>query len=454
MKKTISCIIIGIVIIVGVGFVIYEHREKNNYKNFLSNSYQRSFYETVDYIDNVDKMLDKIRLAKQPSQSSVMFAEIWKQADLAHDNLSDLPYNHEIISNALKFLSQVSDFSYSMLNKTSSGTALEQDDWKKIEQLREYSSLLSSELNVSASQINLNGTINWDKISKDFSNNSSNNELLGSMTSVSKQFQQYPSLIYDGPFSEHIKAIEPRMTKDKEKITSEQGIEKVKEFLKSEEIENIKFIDETDSVIEHTIPVYSYEVILKDNKDPSIYINVTKYGGYILWMLNYGDIPYSDSNYLTSEQALNKAESFLNENGYENMKYSYYEINDESIVINFAPFENGIIMYPDLVKVKVSLIDGTIIGYEATGFITMHYQRKFNEPKLNAQSAKEYISKEMNIKSINMAVIPLDSKKEILCYEFKGTFDNQDYIIYINSNTGKQEKIMQLIVSENGVLSE
>lgn len=458
MKKMIFSVLTGIVVITSVSFGVYQYKEKLNYRNYLSNDYQRSFYEAVGYMDNVDKMLDKVRLARKPEQSSTMFAEVWKQAAAAHDNLSELPYNHKVVSNTLKFLSQVSDFSYSMLKKTTEGTELEKDDWDKIDQMREYSGILSEDLNNTISQVNLSGTIDWEKIEKEkYSGESgedmANETILGSMASVSKQFQQYPSLIYDGPFSEHIKAIEPKMTKGKEKISSEDGADVIKKFLRNEEITDVNIIGKTDTTIEHTIPVYSYEIFLKDYKDPSIYAEVTQQGGYVLWMLNYTEIPYSE-NYITIEQALDYSEKFLTQNGYTDMKYSYYEINEDSVVINYAPYVNDTIIYPDLIKVKVSLSDGTIVGYEAGGFIAMHHERNIYEPELSENKAKEYVSNDLKIESINKAIIPLESKREVLCYEFKGKFDGGEYIVYINADTGEQEKILELLISENGVLTE
>ena len=50
-------------------------------------------------------------------------------------------------------------------------------------------------------------------------------------------------------------------------------------------------------------------------------------------------------------------------------------------------------------------------------------------------------------------MIPLESKREVLCYAFQGSFDDQNFIIYINAATGKEEKILMLIESEDGILT-
>ncbi len=161
---------------------------------------------------------------------------------------------------------------------------------------------------------------------------------------------------------------------------------------------------------------------------------------------------------LSTEQALALAEAFLSDNGFNSMKYSYYEVYGSNMVINFAPFIGGVIMYPDLVKIKVSLIDGSILGYEGRGYINMHHQRELPSEIMNADKARTFVSDELSITSANRAVIPKASGEEALCYEFKGKMKDKSrdktFIVYINAVTGKMEDIFELIETENGILAE
>ena len=97
-------------------------RDKKNIfdrnKQVLKNNYECQFYDTVNYLDDVKNLLKKVELAKIPRQNIIFFAQIWHSAAMAHNNLSGLPCNHELISRVLKYLSQTSDFCYAMLNKS------------------------------------------------------------------------------------------------------------------------------------------------------------------------------------------------------------------------------------------------------------------------------------------------------------------------------------------------
>lgn len=159
-------------------------------------------------------------------------------------------------------------------------------------------------------------------------------------------------------------------------------------------------------------------------------------------------------NKINCQEAITTAKKFLSDNDFINMKESYYERFENYLTINFAPFENNLIMYPDLVKVKVNLANGKISGFESLGYIMMHCERQLNEPTLPYQLLDELLPIGFEKLSTKRCVIPLDSKKEIFCYEVIGQFNENKFIIYINNDSGKFEKIYKLIENERGTLAE
>ena len=53
-----------------------------------------------------------------------------------------------------------------------------------------------------------------------------------------------------------------------------------------------------------------------------------------------------------------------------------------------------------------------------------------------------------------MAIIPTEWKTEILCYEFKGKIDDTDFLVYTNVETGREENILVIINTPNGILTQ
>ena len=155
---------------------------------------------------------------------------------------------------------------------------------------------------------------------------------------------------------------------------------------------------------------------------------------------------------LSIDQALERAQRFLEEKGFDNMEVNYHQKYNGGVLFNFALTEEDVTIYPDLVKVKVALDNGEIIGFDATAYYTSHQERDIPEPTLSLEEARAKLRDGFEVNSERLAIIP-KGKKEILCYEFKGTYMGDEFIIYVNADNGREEDILQLVIDENGTLT-
>ena len=55
--------------------------------------------------------------------------------------------------------------------------------------------------------------------------------------------------------------------------------------------------------------------------------------------------------------------------------------------------------------------------------------------------------------SEGLAIIPTEFLTEILCWEFKGKVDDNEFIVYINAKNGEEEDILMIINTPNGTLT-
>ncbi|MEG1141418.1 MAG: germination protein YpeB [Clostridia bacterium] len=212
-----------------------------------------------------------------------------------------------------------------------------------------------------------------------------------------------------------------------------------KEIIKNIFNEDCKFISESNNKID----LLDYRINDKN-------ISLTKDSG-MLYLLVYNrkvqdkKIDFNEANI--------KAKEFLKLNNITNVTDRYYIIKDNEITINYAAVQNNVILYPDLIKVKVALDNGEILSYEALGYTYNHSNRENIIPKKSLNEAKKILNKNLTVISNDLCLIPTDSKKEILCYEFKCKKDNKEYLVYINANTLLEEKILTVINSEDGTLT-
>jgi germination protein YpeB len=156
---------------------------------------------------------------------------------------------------------------------------------------------------------------------------------------------------------------------------------------------------------------------------------------------------------ITIEQAKQKASNFLVKKGYENMYSTYYMNENNVATINFAYHQGDVTIYPDLIKTQVAMDTGDIVGFEAQGYHFSHTTRNIPTPKVSQEQAKSSLNPNLNIINSGMAIIPTDIKTEVLVYEFKGQVDEKEFIVYINAQTGKEEDILIVLNTPNGVLT-
>ncbi len=136
------------------------------------------------------------------------------------------------------------------------------------------------------------------------------------------------------------------------------------------------------------------------------------------------------------------------------MYESYYQREGNTVLINYAYKQDDYVMYTDLIKVKVALDDGEILGFESHGYLTNHLkERPLPNDLISEDDALKKINPALSISAINKAMIPLEDGKEVFCYELKGTQNEKNFLVYINVKTGAEEKILILLENEDGTLT-
>ena len=157
---------------------------------------------------------------------------------------------------------------------------------------------------------------------------------------------------------------------------------------------------------------------------------------------------------ISEQEAVQKGKEYLASKGFNNMQETYYMKENGFITVNYAYKQNDVIMYADLIKVKIALDNGEIIGLETTGYLNCHYDRKISANKISVDEARKHLSSKAQITSEGLAMIPTEWKTEKFCYEFKGKIEDMDFIAYINAENGEEEDILIVTNTPNGTLTE
>lgn len=447
LKKKVNKKVLNVAIFMTFGaLIIFSLEMTNNFKrqkNLVQDEYNKSMYLAVSYINNVEVDLAKLLVTSTPKMSAVTLADIWKQANLAKECLEQIPVGQNSMANASKYLTQVSDFSYTLMKQNISDIKLTEEEYEKLKHIYEDSSKLSSKMSDIYDDLNA-GRIKWDELEKIGNEKLPDNDISNSISEVGKTFQNYEGLIYDGAFSDHLLSSEPKFLSQKE-ISEDDAKKYIEEvILNDEKIEKIEFKGESNG----KIGLYNFDVTLDSKQKRTI--SITKNDCKLYLMI--GDKKVKEQN-ISVDEAKKRGMEFLNKLGIDNMIETYYQKTENMIVINYAATQDGVILYPDLIKVKISLDDGKVYGVEAAGYIFNHTTRNNLRPSISQEKAKSILNSSLEIISSDMALIPTESNSEILTYEFKGKIDNREFLIYINADNAREEKVLLVIDNKNGVLT-
>ena len=414
--------------------------ENAKLKDNIKYGYMRAMEDLSLSIDNIKTSLNKGSYAASPEMLSDLTGRMWSDASTAKVSLSQLPVEKLNLESTYKFLSQVGNYAKSISTKVGSGATISEEEKQNLTKLLGYCNEISQSCWDTVDKMN-QGFITFDEVKDNVKQageeTDSQSHITDGFRDFEDGFQEYPSLIYDGPFSDHILQKEPEMTKGKAEVSREQALEKAKKATGISDLEN-------DEDTAGRMPTFNFK---KDSTTAA----VTKNGGLLTYVLKYREF---GETVLTTDEAVKKATEYLNNLGIKNIDESYFEVRDGLCIINFATVENNVTMYTDLIKVGVAMDNGEIMSYDARGYIMNKKERKIDQPKLNKEAAQLKVSRDLKIEGTKLCVIPSEGQNELYTYEFKCSApDGKPMLVYVNADTGKEEKILILLISENGTLT-
>ena len=444
-KSSIAITSVALALLIGLGTYTYNRVEAYELK--VENQYRRAFYDLTDSVKNIDVALSKGIITTEPKHLAQIANEITQYSSYAKACLGQLPIEDATLENTQKFLTQVGDYTRMLASKSIDNVPITEQQHQTMMELSKYANELFQSLNGLEEQIlsSKKGFSDIVATAHEAQQAGGSEASQNAFSDIEANFLNYPSLIYDGPFSDHMENIEPEMLKGMPEVSLEEAKQKALDFIGSDKVKSLEHASDGEGRI-HT---YGFTAVT-DDENRSIYISVTKQGGYVISMLDTKNVEASDLNY---EEGIRISQEFLNTKGFHNFKDSYYEVVDGIMTINFAATQDGVILYPDLIKLKIAGDTKEIIGFEARGYLTHHKQREQTVPSISAEAAKKDINKNLSTDKVNLCYIPLESGTEVLCYEIKGKFDNKNYLIYINANNGNEEKILLVLDQENSLLT-
>ena len=431
----IACVILAIgMIAFAVSYFIKANESAEN-ETRLENLYEQSFYDLVDNVDNIEVNLSKLSATSNDSSREEIVDDLISQTNTAQDKIASLPIDYDAISNTISFINKTNGYCTSLSNQLAKGNTISEEQETTIESLYDSALNIKQEINRYITLLQTNYRI--------VDNVSLNNNVLGHFPENFQTLEEpsidYPELIYDGPFSDSVLNKEIKGLPEEE-IGELEAKEIVTKYLEPDSIES-------DGLTQGKFETYNFTLTYGDNTNT--FVQITKRGGFILSIIRSLG---TATNAITAEEGIAIAEEFALSLEIPNMKSVWWAENDQSVYVNLAPVINDVTYYPDLIKVKVSLISGEIVGWEAMNYAYNHIERELASPSITSSDAVSYISPNLDVLSQSLCVIPGDYVGEIYAYEFKAVKNANLFYIYVNADTGDQERILRVVDTDDGAM--
>ena len=420
-------------------FAVRNGSRADKAERAVENSYMHAVEELSLGLDNIKNNLQKGMYTNSISMLSDLSEKLSSDAATAKSSLASLPVDELDLEDAYRFLSQVGNYSKSLADKCAKGGTLTEEERSNIAKLYAYAKELSGnmwkiEQRIGSGEISLS----------DAAYASATLDSAGAPATVTDGFtdfavsdNSYPTLIYDGPYSDHIMEKDPLMLKNMKKIDLAEATRLAKKLTGG---------SEPDLLTEEEGRMPSYVC-----SDSTRTIAVTKAGGYYSYMLSSRDVRKQN---ITATEAMARAENYLSDLDINSVTDSYYEIRNGICVINFAAVQNGVTLYTDLIKVGVALDTGEILSFDMRGYLTNHTIRDLPQPKISGEHAMTLVSGNLTPMSYQLCVIPSSGQNELFCYEVRCIGkEGENILVYLNAETGREEQILILKIGSGGVLT-
>ncbi|MCR2803040.1 germination protein YpeB [Paenibacillus soyae] len=431
---------IVLVIAIGAGYWGYqEHQEKNSILIKAENQYQRAFHDLTFHVEKLHEQLGNTLAVNSTSNDYHRkgLVNVWRLTSEAQNEISQLPLSYLPFTDAENFLSHISNFAYKTAVRDLTKQPLSDSEYQTLQALYQKSDEIAKDLHKMQEDVLLNN-LRWMDVEVAIAadQSESGNIIVDGLRGVNEKISAYPELDW-GPSVNSIYEKRSIKVLGGEMVSPEKVREKAAQFMNVDP--SLVTVTENGKGTEYS----SYSaVIYPDDPSRKVQMDFTQRGGgQLIWFMKFRDLGAPNVSF---EQAKASADKFVEEQGFKDMEAVSYDMYEDSGTFTYVSTQNGVLIYPDRLTVKVALDNGEAVGLQASDYVYEHRKRELPSPIINREEARKAINPGLKVTGEQLALIDGDLGEEVLCYEFTGQINGSLYRIYINAETGIEESIEEM----------
>lgn len=230
--KTVLGIAVPLVLVLALIVVsvwgVQQQTRADSYQNSTESMYRRAFIELADNLSDLEATLSKLMVSGSRNHTIIMLDDIWRLSGASVSLMSQIPSSHVDTYELNRFIVQVGDYAHTLMENLIGGTIMSQEDSDQLVKLHETCVSLANEVR---------GRVDSDDVPIDLLTNDGYFEPSSKEYEDSEGVEKFPTLIYDGPYSESTEKLEPKGVSGDE-ISEDEAMQKAMEYAPGSQLES------------------------------------------------------------------------------------------------------------------------------------------------------------------------------------------------------------------------
>lgn len=458
MYKRLSAVMFPLCALLLAGAVFWgyqEHQEKNAVLIKAENQYQRAFHDLTNHMGSLQEQLGKTLAVNSASYRMQRkgLVNVWRLTSQAQNEVNQLPLALLPFNQAESFLTRISDFAYRTSVRDLTKEPLSEKETQTMQSLYAKAADINKELGKVQDAV-LSDHLRWMDVEVAIASadQTADNSIIDGFKTVDKKVSAYPENDW-GPSSASPHLQRARANVSGPRITTEEARRNALDFLglTAQAAGREIHVAENGAKTDH--PTYTATVTAGNNASKTegqrVVMDFTAKGGKLLWYMNPRLVK---TRSLSVGAAKQKAIEFLKNKGYPSMTPVTYDEYDHVAVFTFVAEQDGVLIYPDKVTVRIALDNGEAVGLQAADHVYHEAGIIVGKATVDEAKARSTLHPKLQVSGHRLAVIENDEDKEVLCHEYTGKINGSQYRIYVNAGTGIEEKVEQIPDSARAIL--
>lgn len=428
-NRVIHIIALSALSVAVIGLTVYSfltHRQLEEYRYNEIGAREAVFEGLVSSAEKIGNGLKKLSISRDAEKRCELLSDLYRDAAQTAAGIDRAELGEEDKRELESFLNRVGDYAHQLEKKTRREETIDTQDAEQLKAIAQTIQKITEQLRFARE----NGYETSLELDAFFAEREQ-----------SFAVETYPQPEYAGEFSQTTQNRAP-LGLPGYSVTEQKALKTAENFAACA----LRPVAHTDGDV---IPFYNFE-----SEDGAVRVSVTKQGGEVLYYKNESNT--DGMSILPTEakaaQLEKTAKEFLQQHEYGIFSAGWKNYYNGMAVFEMIPeTEEGILLYPDSIKLWIAMDSGAVMGMDTRGYLMNHRERNFPGEILTAEQAQEKLSEELNLQKHALAVISHEDGSESYCHGFYcETGAGESWLIFLDAQTGAEKEIYMIEKNVNG----